>query len=59
MSEQEFNTWLKEKNENDDNLSAPVYTFRSVAKTRQAQESTKTLILPISLENNATVNGTA
>ena len=59
MNEQEFNTWLKEKNENDDNSSAPVYTFRSVAKTRQAQESTKTLILPISLENNATVNGTA
>lgn len=59
MNEQEFNTWLKEKNENNDNSSEHVYTFRSVAKKLQAQKSTKTLILPLSVENNATVNGTA
>ena len=59
MNEQEFNTWLKEKNENDDNSSEPVYTFMSVPEKQQTQESTKTLILPITLENNATVSGTA
>ena len=59
MNEQEFNTWLKENNENDDNSSEPVYTFMLVSEKQQTQESTKTLILPISLETNATVSGTA
>lgn len=59
MSEREFHTWLKSQNQQDSNSQKYMYKFQNTAPKRWTQAPTKTIILPLSIENNATITGTA
>ena len=56
MSEQEFHTWLKTCNLQESNSQ---YTLKKLALKTTHQGATKTIVLPLSIENNATITGTA
>ena len=57
MSEQEFHTWLKSQNLHESNSQQ--YKLQKKASKRTNKGQTKTIILPLSIENNATITGTA
>ncbi len=59
MSEHDFNDWLRDKMENDTVSSEYKFNTSSATRENQVTEPTKTLLLPLSLENNASVSGTA
>ena len=59
MSEHDFDDWLRDKMENDTVSSEYKFTTSSATRENQVTEPTRTLLLPLSLENNASVSGTA
>ena len=56
MSEQEFHTWLKTCNLQESNSQ---YKLKKSALKRTHQGATKTIVLPLSIENIATITGTS
>ena len=56
MSEQEFHTWLKTCNLQESNSQ---YKLKKSALKSTHQGASKTIVLPLSIENNATITGTA
>lgn len=56
VTSQEFQDWLKEQ---DFQGSYKTFRFKKPVQQNQGTKSTKTPILPLSLENNATITGTA
>ena len=60
MTELEFMTWLKKQDLNANSLSNRKYVMNCFpTSTKSGTDCTKTLVLPLSLENNATITGTA
>lgn len=59
MTEEEFTSWLKQQ-DLDKHKHTPTYVMKSPPTPNEANTGcTKTLILPLSLENNSTITGTA
>ena len=56
MTSKQFQDWLKKQ---DLNGSSQLFKFKKPFHQNQVTKSTETLILPLSLENNATITGTA
>ena len=60
MTELEFTSWLKKQNLNTTSVSKKKYVLNcSSTLSESTTECTNTLVLPLSLENNATITGTA
>ena len=56
MTSKQFQDWLKKQ---DLNGSSQLFKFKEPVHQNQVTKTTETLILPLSLENNATITGTA
>ncbi|CAB4033758.1 Hypothetical predicted protein [Paramuricea clavata] len=60
MTELEFTSWLKKQNLNTTSVSKKKYVLNySSTSSESTTECTNILVLPLSLENNATITGTA
>ena len=57
MSEHEFKTWLKKQDLSKSNLKK--YKLKQPVPKKNNQGQSKTITLPLSIENNATITGTA
>ena len=57
MSEQEFQAWLKKQILSESHLQK--YKLQKTLPRKKNEGPTKTIILPLSIENNATITGTA
>ncbi len=57
MTEVEFTSWLRQQDLNKN--YAQTYLMNCSSTATDKMECTKTLVLPLSLENNATIAGTA